>query len=67
MSIRRRALDLIYSLVNESNIRILVRELLNFLLISDVQFRPELVAKLCMVTEKYALNSERCSTFWTFY
>jgi AP-1 complex subunit gamma-1 len=54
VSIRRRALDLIYSLVNESNIRILVRELLNFLLISDVQFRPELVAKLCMVTEKYA-------------
>eukprot|EP01113_Clastostelium_recurvatum_P006468 TRINITY_DN1291_c0_g1_i4.p1 TRINITY_DN1291_c0_g1~~TRINITY_DN1291_c0_g1_i4.p1 ORF type:complete len:891 (-),score=263.42 TRINITY_DN1291_c0_g1_i4:85-2706(-) len=54
VSIRRRALDLIYSLVNESNIRILVRELLNFLLISDVQFRPELVAKLCIVTEKYA-------------
>lgn len=54
VSIRRRALDLIYSLVNETNIRILVRELLNFLLISDVQFRPELVAKLCMVTEKYA-------------
>eukprot|EP01111_Echinosteliopsis_oligospora_P011184 TRINITY_DN3628_c0_g1_i1.p1 TRINITY_DN3628_c0_g1~~TRINITY_DN3628_c0_g1_i1.p1 ORF type:complete len:863 (-),score=268.97 TRINITY_DN3628_c0_g1_i1:49-2637(-) len=54
VSIRRRALDLIYSLVNESNIRILVRELLNFLLISDAQFRPELVAKLCMVTEKYS-------------
>lgn len=54
VSIRRRALDLIYSLVNETNIRILVRELLNFLLISDVQFRPELVAKLCIVTEKYA-------------
>ncbi|EFA84585.1 clathrin-adaptor gamma chain [Heterostelium album PN500] len=54
VSIRCRALDLIYSLVNETNIRVLVRELLNFLLISDSQFKPELVAKLCIVTEKYA-------------
>ncbi|EGG18708.1 clathrin-adaptor gamma chain [Cavenderia fasciculata] len=56
VSIRCRALDLIYSLVNESNIRVLVRELLNFLLISDSQFKPELVAKLCIVTERYAPN-----------
>ncbi|KYQ91955.1 clathrin-adaptor gamma chain [Tieghemostelium lacteum] len=56
VSIRCRALDLIYSLVTESNIRVLVRELLNFLLISDAQFKAELVAKLCIVTEKYAPN-----------
>ncbi len=31
VSIRRRALDLIYALVNESNIKILAHELLNFL------------------------------------
>ena len=37
VSIRRRALDLIYALVNAQNVRILVRELLNFLLVSDVQ------------------------------
>jgi len=54
VSIRCRALDLIYSLVTEQNIRVLVRELLNFLLISDAQFKSELVAKLCIVTEKYA-------------
>ncbi|KAN0009607.1 hypothetical protein ACTFIU_006904 [Dictyostelium citrinum] len=56
VSIRCRALDLIYSLVTESNIRVLVRELLNFLLIADAQFKSELVAKLCIVTEKYAPN-----------
>eukprot|EP01132_Coremiostelium_polycephalum_P006798 gene6798-8434_t len=58
VSIRCRALDLIYSLVSESNIRVLVRELLNFLLIADSQFKSELVAKLCIVTEKYAPNKK---------
>jgi len=40
--------------VNESNVRVLVRELINFLLVADVEFRADLTAKLCMVTEKYA-------------
>lgn len=31
VSIRKRALDLIYALVNESNIKILAHELVNFL------------------------------------
>lgn len=56
VSIRRRALDLIYALVNPQNVRILVRELLNFLLVSDVQFRPELTQKLCAVAERHAPN-----------
>lgn len=54
ISIRRRALELIYSLVNESNVRVLVRELINFLLVADVEFRSDLTAKLCMVAEKFA-------------
>lgn len=49
MSIRRRALDLVYALVNETNVKMLVRELLNFLLISDIEFKPDLTAKLCLV------------------
>lgn len=54
ISIRRRALDLVYALVNESNIRMLVRELLSFLLTADPEFRADLTAKICMVTEKFA-------------
>lgn len=49
VSIRRRALDLVYALVNETNVKMLVRELLNFLLISDIEFKPDLTAKLCLV------------------
>lgn len=54
ISIRRRALVLVYSLVNESNVRILVRELLTFLITQDPEFRADLTARICLVTEKYA-------------
>jgi len=56
VSIRKRALDLIYALVNESNIKILAHELINFLQTASLEFRGELTAKLCNVTEKYAPN-----------
>jgi len=54
ISIRRRALELVYALVNESNIRMLVREMLSFLLSADPEFKSDLTAKICMVTEKFA-------------
>jgi len=56
VSIRKRALDLIYALVNESNIKILAHELLNFLQGASPEFRSELTAKLCNVTQRYAPN-----------
>jgi len=56
VSIRRRALDLIYALVNESNIKILAHELLNFLQSASVEFRADLATKLCDVTERFAPN-----------
>jgi len=55
-SIRRRALHLIYSLVDANNVRNLVRELLAVLVKADVEFRSELTAKLCYVSEKFAPN-----------
>jgi len=53
-SIRRRALHLIYSLVDANNVRNLVRELLAVLMKADVEFRSDLTAKLCYVSEKFA-------------
>eukprot|EP00697_Spironema_sp_BW2_P001645 gnl/Spiro4/12204_TR6443_c0_g1_i2.p1 gnl/Spiro4/12204_TR6443_c0_g1~~gnl/Spiro4/12204_TR6443_c0_g1_i2.p1 ORF type:complete len:875 (+),score=331.11 gnl/Spiro4/12204_TR6443_c0_g1_i2:30-2627(+) len=58
MSIRKRALDLIYLLVNESNIRVLVRELLNYLMIADPEFKGDLTNKICMVVEKHSPNKK---------
>eukprot|EP01120_Amphizonella_sp_Union-15-10_P006524 TRINITY_DN2106_c0_g9_i1.p1 TRINITY_DN2106_c0_g9~~TRINITY_DN2106_c0_g9_i1.p1 ORF type:complete len:516 (+),score=92.81 TRINITY_DN2106_c0_g9_i1:159-1706(+) len=54
ISIRRRSLELIYALVNATNVRNLVRELISFLLVADIEFRPDLTARLCALTEQYA-------------
>eukprot|EP01094_Clydonella_sp_ATCC50884_P019652 TRINITY_DN389_c0_g1_i2.p1 TRINITY_DN389_c0_g1~~TRINITY_DN389_c0_g1_i2.p1 ORF type:complete len:595 (-),score=196.28 TRINITY_DN389_c0_g1_i2:983-2767(-) len=56
ISIRRRALDMVYALVNESNIKSLMRELLNYLMSTDFEARSDLTAKICWATEKYAPN-----------
>jgi AP-1 complex subunit gamma-1 len=48
----------VYSLVNTNSVRTLVRELLQFLVNSDVEFRADLAAKICLVTEKFAPNKK---------
>lgn len=50
----RRALDLVYALVNESNIQPLTAELLEYLQISDSEFRPDLVARVCQLVQQFA-------------
>jgi len=54
VSIRRRALELIYVLVNSENVRPLAREMVNFLNVADPELRADLTAKICNVAEKYA-------------
>jgi AP-1 complex subunit gamma-1 len=54
VSIRRRALELVYALVNESNIRPLTRELLDYLTVCDPEFRPDLTAKVAALVQRYA-------------
>ena len=49
ISIRRRALDLVYLLVNENNIRVLVRELLNYLLVERRPCHCKLVLRPSVV------------------
>ncbi|KAL7716116.1 AP-1 complex subunit gamma [Entamoeba marina] len=44
---------LVYSLVNESNVVGLVKELLTFLQLSDIQFKQDVVIKICWLTEKF--------------
>eukprot|EP00877_Chromochloris_zofingiensis_P004784 jgi/Chrzof1/14306/Cz08g32120.t1 len=54
VSIRRRALELVYSLVNEGNIRNLTRELLDYLVVCDTEFKPDLTAKICTLIQRFA-------------
>ncbi|KAK6516857.1 clathrin associated protein complex large subunit [Arthrobotrys conoides] len=56
ISIRRRALDLSFTLINDSNIRVLVRELLAFLEVANNEFKPAMTTQICIAAEKFAPN-----------
>lgn len=52
VSIRKRALELVYALVNESNVKTLTKELIEYLKVSDPEFKPDLTAKICALVQK---------------
>jgi AP-1 complex subunit gamma-1 len=54
ISIRRRAMELIYSLVNESNVQPLAREMLNYLVVADTEFKRDLCTRIAEVVRKFA-------------
>jgi AP-1 complex subunit gamma-1 len=56
ISIRRRALDLSFTLINESNVRILIRELLSFLEVADNEFKPVMTSQIGIAADRYAPN-----------
>ncbi|KAI0091676.1 gamma-adaptin [Irpex rosettiformis] len=56
ISIRRRALELSYALINESNVRVLVRELLAFLEVADDEFKLGMTTQISLAAERFAPN-----------
>lgn len=54
VSIRRRALDLIYSLVNKDNIEALAKELLAYLAVTDAAFKPSLTEHLSTLVQRFS-------------
>jgi AP-1 complex subunit gamma-1 len=56
ISIRRRALELSYALINESNVRIMTRELLAFLEVADNEFKFGLTTQIWLAAERFAPN-----------
>ncbi|KAJ1449948.1 adaptin N terminal region-domain-containing protein [Pelagophyceae sp. CCMP2097] len=54
VSIRQRALELTYQLVDAANVRELTREMLNYLVVAPVDHRAALCSKIMTVVEKYA-------------
>lgn len=51
-SIRKRALELVYLLINESNAKPLTKELIDYLEVSDQEFKGDLTAKICSIVAK---------------
>jgi len=54
ISVRRRALDLLYSMCDVDNSEVIVGELLQYLKVADYSLREEMVLKIAVLTEKYA-------------
>jgi AP-1 complex subunit gamma-1 len=54
ISIRQRALELIFQLVNEQNVESLSSELLNYLVIAHSEHKASIVARLMEVIERYS-------------
>jgi AP-1 complex subunit gamma-1 len=54
ISIRRRALDLSFTLINESNVRVLIRELLAFLEVADNEFKPIMTSQIGIAADRFS-------------
>ncbi|KAI8331004.1 adaptin N terminal region-domain-containing protein [Chlamydoabsidia padenii] len=54
ISVRRRGLDLLYSMCDTSNAKIIVSELLRYLQVADFAMREEMVLKIAILAEKFA-------------
>ncbi|KAK7250533.1 hypothetical protein RIF29_33035 [Crotalaria pallida] len=53
-SIRKRALELVYVLVNETNVKPLTKELVDYLEVSDQDFKGDLTVKICSIVSKFS-------------
>ncbi|PWN51031.1 putative alpha-adaptin C [Violaceomyces palustris] len=54
ISVRRRGLDLLYSMCDVTNAKVIVAELLKYLQVADYALREEMVLKIAILTEKFA-------------
>ncbi|EEA24566.1 hypothetical protein TMatcc_007672 [Talaromyces marneffei ATCC 18224] len=58
ISVRRKGLDLLYSMCDVTNARTIVAELLTYLQSADYAIREEMVLKVAILAEKYATDAQ---------
>ncbi|XP_052737584.1 AP-1 complex subunit gamma-1 [Bicyclus anynana] len=58
VSIRRRAMELSFALINGQNIRAMMKELLSFLERSDAEFKAHCSSAMVLAAERYAPSSK---------
>ncbi|WVQ79744.1 hypothetical protein IAT38_001844 [Cryptococcus sp. DSM 104549] len=58
ISVRRRALDLLYSMCDTTNAKVIVGELVRYLQVADYNLREDMVLKIAILTERFATEYE---------
>ena len=58
ISVRRKGLDLLYSMCDTTNAQPIVNELMRYLQSADYSIREEMVLKIAILTEKYATEAQ---------
>ncbi|KAK7204440.1 AP-2 complex subunit alpha [Myxozyma melibiosi] len=56
ISVRRKGLDLLYSMCSSQNAPVIVAELLKYLEVADYAIREDMVIKIAILTEKHAMD-----------
>ena len=56
ISIRRRALELSFALINKNNIRTIMKEILSFLDIAEVEFKSYIATNSLVAADKHSPN-----------
>lgn len=56
ISVRQRAIDLLYAMCDRTNAENIVSEMLNYLEVADYSIREEMVLKVAILAEKYATD-----------
>ncbi len=54
ISIRKKALELTYAIINPENVKSLVKEMINYLLLADAEFKEALVNRICMAVDNHS-------------
>lgn len=58
ISIRKKALDVSFALITKESLKTMVKELLNYLLVADMEIKGDIVSNICVAVNKYAPNMQ---------